>query len=87
MFTCQFSPIYNNSYGPLLKSELRFCSICGGKIEAFDARILTRSRLGLLDSQIYNKFMALDLNQNFVSAQNVEYKLMDCNQILYMYCY
>ena len=35
-------------------------------------------------SQINNRVMALDLYRNFVSAQYLETKLMEFNQILHM---
>ena len=36
-------------------------------------------------SKIYNRVMALDYRQNFVSAQCIENKLMELDKILHMH--
>ena len=36
-------------------------------------------------SQIYNRVIALDFRQNFISAQYLVKKLMEFDQILYMH--
>ena len=53
--------------------------------------ILTRSKLGLLHVifflHIHTKVMALDLHQNFISAQYIENKLTEFHQILCIHWY
>ena len=92
MFTNHFFADLYQSYGPWFTPEFCFCSISWEQIGIISpnyiyAFILIRYRLGffhIILFQICTRVMALDLRQNFVSAQYLENKLADFHQIVYL---